>query len=121
MSSEKYIPPYRVSGKAMNLIAEMPASVERFDIEISGVKGGAASQDKPHQDDSRLDRRRGKRPHACCATPIENIVWENQSSAACGPAGFAGQSARELASSSSSLKRKLQMPIRSRGRLRRMT
>ena len=39
MSSEKYIPPYKVSEEAVNLIAEISAAVERFDIEISGVKG----------------------------------------------------------------------------------
>lgn len=39
MSSEKYIPPYKVSEDAVNLIAEISAAVERFDIEISGVKG----------------------------------------------------------------------------------
>ena len=39
MSSEKYIPPYKVSEEAVNLIAEISAAMERFDIEISGVKG----------------------------------------------------------------------------------
>ena len=39
MRSEKYIPPYKVSEEAVNLIAEISAAVERFDIEISGVKG----------------------------------------------------------------------------------
>ena len=39
MRSGKYIPPYTVSEEAVNLIAEMSAAVERFDIEISGVKG----------------------------------------------------------------------------------
>lgn len=39
MSSEKYVPPYTVSEEAINLIAEISAAVERFDIEISGVKG----------------------------------------------------------------------------------
>ena len=39
MSSEKYIPSYKVSEVAVNLIAEISAAVERFDIEISGVKG----------------------------------------------------------------------------------
>ena len=29
MSSEKYVPPYRVSGKAMNLIAEIAAALAR--------------------------------------------------------------------------------------------
>lgn len=38
-SNEKYIPPYKVSEEAVNLIAEISAAVERFDIEISGVKG----------------------------------------------------------------------------------
>ena len=37
--SEPYIPPYKVSEEAVNLIAEISAAVERFDIEISGVKG----------------------------------------------------------------------------------
>ena len=35
----KYIPPYKVSEEAVNLIAEISAAVERFDIEISGVRG----------------------------------------------------------------------------------
>ena len=39
MSSEKYISPYKVSEEAVNLIAEISAALERFDIEISGVKG----------------------------------------------------------------------------------
>lgn len=39
MHSERYIPPYRVSEEAVNLIAEISAAVERFDIEISGVSG----------------------------------------------------------------------------------
>ena len=39
MSSKKYIPPYKVGEEAVNLIAEISAAVERFDIEISGVKG----------------------------------------------------------------------------------
>ena len=38
-SKEKYIPPYKVGEEAVNLIAEISAAVERFDIEISGVKG----------------------------------------------------------------------------------
>ena len=38
-SKEKYIPPYKVSEEAVNLIAEISAAVERFDIEISGIKG----------------------------------------------------------------------------------
>ncbi len=37
--SEPYVPPYKVSEEAVNLIAEISAAVERFDIEISGVKG----------------------------------------------------------------------------------
>lgn len=39
MSSEKYIPPYRVSGKAMNLIAEIAAAVERYRIILEGQNG----------------------------------------------------------------------------------
>ena len=39
MSSRKYIPPYTVSEEAVNLISEISAAVERFDIEVSGVKG----------------------------------------------------------------------------------
>ena len=39
MSSKKFIPPYTVSDEAVNLIAEISAAVERFDIEVSGVKG----------------------------------------------------------------------------------
>lgn len=30
MSSERYIPQYKVSGKAMNLIAEIAAAIERY-------------------------------------------------------------------------------------------
>ena len=39
MSSKKYIPPYKVSEEAVNLIAEISAAMERFNIEISGIKG----------------------------------------------------------------------------------
>lgn len=39
MHSKRYIPLYRVSEEAVNLIAEISAAVERFDIEISGVSG----------------------------------------------------------------------------------
>ncbi len=39
MSSEKYIPPYKVSGKAMNLIAEIAAAVERYRIILEGPNG----------------------------------------------------------------------------------
>ena len=48
MSSEKYIPPYKVSGKAMNLIAEIAAAIERYkrvagpQREIDEVKGAHA-------------------------------------------------------------------------------
>ena len=39
MSSEKYIPPYKVSGKAMNLIAEIAAAIERYRIILEGPDG----------------------------------------------------------------------------------
>ena len=38
-SKEKYIPPYRVSGKAMNLIAEIAAAIERYRIILEGPDG----------------------------------------------------------------------------------
>ena len=34
MSSKKYIPPYKVGEEAVNLIAEISAAVERFDIDL---------------------------------------------------------------------------------------
>ena len=39
MRSEKYIPPYKVSGKAMNLIAEIAAAIERYRIILEGPDG----------------------------------------------------------------------------------
>ena len=39
MSSKKYIPPYKVSGKAMNLIAEIAAAIERYRIILEGPDG----------------------------------------------------------------------------------
>ncbi len=39
MSVRKYIPPYTVSEEAVNLIAEISAAVERYDIAISGGDG----------------------------------------------------------------------------------
>ena len=36
---ESYIPPYKVSGKAMNLIAEIAAAVERYRIILEGPDG----------------------------------------------------------------------------------
>ncbi len=39
MKSPKYIPPYKVSEEAVNLIAEISAAVERFDLEVLGIKG----------------------------------------------------------------------------------
>ena len=39
MSSRKYIPPYKVSGKAMNLIAEIAAAIERYRIILEGPDG----------------------------------------------------------------------------------
>ena len=39
MSSRKYIPPYKVSGRAMNLIAEIAAAVERYRIILEGPEG----------------------------------------------------------------------------------
>ena len=36
---EFYIPPYKVSGKAMNLIAEIAAAVERYRIILEGPDG----------------------------------------------------------------------------------
>ena len=38
-SKEKYIPPYKVSGKAMNLIAEIAAAIERYRIILEGPDG----------------------------------------------------------------------------------
>ncbi|MGN0854314.1 MAG: Fic family protein [Kiritimatiellia bacterium] len=38
-SKEKYIPPYKVSGKAMNLIAEIAAAIERYRILLEGPDG----------------------------------------------------------------------------------
>lgn len=38
-SKGKYIPPYRVSGKAMNLIAEIAAAIERYRIILEGPDG----------------------------------------------------------------------------------
>ena len=37
--SEYYVPPYKVSGKAMNLIAEIAAAVERYRIILEGPDG----------------------------------------------------------------------------------
>ena len=39
MSSNAYIPPYKVSGKAMNLIAEIAAAIERYRILLEGADG----------------------------------------------------------------------------------
>ena len=39
MKSNKYIPPYKVSGKAMNLIAEIAAAIERYRIILEGPEG----------------------------------------------------------------------------------
>ena len=39
MSSRKYSPPYKVSGKAMNLIAEIAAAIERYRIILEGPDG----------------------------------------------------------------------------------
>jgi Fic family protein len=39
MSTERYIPPYKVSGKAMNLIAEIAAAIERYRIILEGPDG----------------------------------------------------------------------------------
>jgi Fic family protein len=39
MSSEKYTPPYKVSGKAMSLIAEIAAAIERYRILLEGPDG----------------------------------------------------------------------------------
>ena len=38
-SKEKYIPPYKVSGKAMNMIAEIAAAIERYRIILEGPDG----------------------------------------------------------------------------------
>jgi len=38
-SKGKYIPPYKVSGKAMNLIAEIAAAIERYRIILEGPDG----------------------------------------------------------------------------------
>ena len=42
MNSRKYIPPYKVSGRAMNLIAEIAAAVEN--IELSANEIGAVEE-----------------------------------------------------------------------------
>ena len=39
MSSAPYVPPYKVSGRAMNLIAEIAAAVERYRIILEGPDG----------------------------------------------------------------------------------
>ena len=39
VSAGKYIPPYKVSGKAMNLIAEIAAAIERYRIILEGPDG----------------------------------------------------------------------------------
>ena len=39
MSENKYIPPYELSEEAVNLIAEISAAIERYDITVSGVEG----------------------------------------------------------------------------------
>lgn len=39
MSSGTYVPPYKVSGRAMNLIAEIAAAVERYRIILEGPDG----------------------------------------------------------------------------------
>lgn len=39
MNSPKYIPPYKVSGRAMNLIAEIAAAIERYRIIFEGPDG----------------------------------------------------------------------------------
>ena len=39
MSARKYVPPYKVSGRAMNLIAEIAAAVERYRIILEGPDG----------------------------------------------------------------------------------
>ena len=37
--SEPYIPPYKVSGKAMNLIAEIAGAIERYRVILEGPYG----------------------------------------------------------------------------------
>lgn len=39
MVGDSYIPPYKVSGKAMNMIAEIAAAVERYRIILEGPDG----------------------------------------------------------------------------------
>ncbi len=39
MAAERYTPPYKVSGKAMNMIAEIAAAVERYRILLEGPDG----------------------------------------------------------------------------------
>ena len=36
MSSQKYIPPYKVSGRAMNLITDIAAAIESFSDDPRG-------------------------------------------------------------------------------------
>ena len=54
MSARKYVPPYKVSGRAMNLIAEIAAAVERYRI-ILEDPNGVRLRDRPHPHDSRHD------------------------------------------------------------------
>lgn len=39
VSARKYIPSYKVSGRAMNLIAEIAAAIERYRIILEGPDG----------------------------------------------------------------------------------
>ena len=79
MSSKKYIPPYKVSEEAVNLIAEISAAVERFDIEISGVKGVRLLKTNRIKTIHGSTAIFGKWRSAFYAAPIAHIVWENQS------------------------------------------
>ena len=63
----------------MNLIAEISAAVERFDIEISGVKGVRLRKTNRIKTIHGSTAILGMWRSAFYAAPIENIVWENQS------------------------------------------
>ena len=58
-SKEKYIPPYKVSEEAVNLIAEISAAVERFDIAGAQDQGDGHVQTR-RQGHLRAQRRRAR-------------------------------------------------------------
>ena len=72
MNSRKYIPPYKVSGRAMNLIAEIAAAVERYRIILEGPDGNGRT--------GRLWQTAllGSWRNEFYGAPVENIVWAHQ-------------------------------------------